>query len=101
MERKTTIRIIIAVVVIALGLILLSGTITHEQKCFVWKNVDDKFESGGYNVVITDNGAGLMLPVENWTYSHVKVGQSYNFYCDKTIWRGWACHFSYECGEMG
>lgn len=91
--------ILLLMAIVALSLILL-GSVTHQEKCLVWKNVEEKFESNGNFIAITDQPLPMLLPVDNETYSFVKVNQSYNFYCDKSLLRDWKCHTSYECGEM-
>jgi len=101
MEKKKLIWVILVVAVLVLGAVMVLGTFTKQQQCLVWKNVEKKFESGGYNVIITETPLSMVLPVDNETYSFVDVGQSYNFYCYKSIFQDWKCHTSYECGEMG
>jgi hypothetical protein len=100
MEKWTAFKVITAIVALVVGASLLTMSITKEQRCYVWKNVDEKIQYNGYNVAIVVKGTGLMIPVDSDTYSFVKVNQSYNFYCKKNLLQNWGCHQSYECEEI-
>ena len=75
----------------------------ESEKCLVWQTVNEKInqenlQSSDYNLAL--NESNLLIPVDKDTYDWVKVGQSYNFYCSKGVFREWKCSASYECAEM-